>query len=344
MAMPRHIIYIFLVSAILFFNSCISGEYKIGVYYFPGWRDFQPGAAYSEPWKKIQPFAEREPLLGWYDDGATSILEQQMGWMKKYGIDFVVFDWYWNGSNPLLNHSIDSYLEFGNKKPVDFTILWANHNDVPRTRNEFTLMVRYWIAKYFSSPGYLKIDGKPVVFIFSHDNILRSARHLGETVPGLLGVAENMARAAGLAGIYFVGSTHWEPDLKASGYSAISNYNHHGFDKESESYEELDFEYRKIWNKAGRQGVIPYFVPMTQGWDRRPWGGSRNPKHDNSSSTPAMFERHLVAAKHFMDLHPRQTSKVGVICCWNEYGEGSVIEPTKLWGFQFLDSVKKTFK
>lgn len=344
--MPKlHLIKILVfVGASLFFNSCFSGEYKIGVYYFPGWRNFQTGAAYPEPWKKIQPFAEREPLLGWYDDGAASILEQQTGWMRDYGIDFVIFDWYWNGSNPQLNHSIDSFISIKNNKPVDFTILWANHSNIPRNKKEFTLMVWYWITKYFSNPDYLRIDGKPVVFIFSHDNLLKSARLLRMTVPGLLGLAEEMARNAGLSGIYFVGSTHWEEDFKASGYSAISNYNYHGLDKESESYEELDFEYRKIWNKVGTQGVIPYFVPMTQGWDRRPWGGSRNPKHDNSKSTPATFEKHLIAAKKFMDLHPSQTEKTGVICCWNEYGEGSVIEPTKFWGFKFLDAVNKTFK
>ena len=32
-----------------------------------------------------------------------------------------------------------------------------------------------------------------------------------------------------------------------------------------------------------------------------------------------------------------------VICCWNEFGEGSYIEPTKKDGFSYLEKVKKVF-
>ena len=40
---------------------------------------------------------------------------------------------------------------------------------------------------------------------------------------------------------------------------------------------------------------------------------------------------------------PEKTMRTVVICCWNEYGEGNYIEPTKKYQFQFLEKVKKTF-
>ncbi|WP_298391072.1 glycoside hydrolase family 99-like domain-containing protein, partial [Hydrotalea sp.] len=60
-------------------------------------------------------------------------------------------------------------------------------------------------------------------------------------------------------------------------------------------------------------------------------------------STPDEFEAHLKRAKIFMTRNPEKTKKIGIICAWNEFGEGSYIEPTKKFGFQYLERVKKIF-
>lgn len=332
------------VLALIASPNAHAAGYQIGVYYFPGWKDEQVGAPSSHPWQPIKAFPEREPLLGWYDDGSVDIMRQQLHWMQAYGVDFVVFDWYWNGNRPLLDHALKAYFSAPNRAVVPFSLLWANHGSNPKSRLDFESMISFWIDNYFKRPEYLSVDGKPLVFIFSHSQLAKRATEMGTTVRELLADAEGIARTKELKGIYFVGSTHWEPDLHQSGYSALSAYNYSGLDKESESYGELDFEYRKIWQKVGANPAIPYFVPMTQGWDKRPWGGSRNPRHDNSGSTPQEFEDHLRAAKLFMDNHGNQTKRIGVICCWNEFGEGSFIEPTKIHGFQYLERVKKVFE
>ena len=58
-------------------------------------------------------------------------------------------------------------------------------------------------------------------------------------------------------------------------------------------------------------------------------GSSKDSEHDNSVSTPESFEAHLRTARDVMDTHPVKTLKMGVICCWNEFGEGSYIEPQR---------------
>jgi hypothetical protein len=330
------------LAAIALSNAHAEG-YQIGVYYFPGWKDGQVGAPSSQPWKPIKAFPEREPLLGWYDEGSKDVMGQQLNWMQKHGISFLVFDWYWNGNRPLLDHALKAYFSARNRATVPFSLLWANHGSNPNSRLDFESMVAFWIDNYFKRPEYFTLDGKPVVFVFSHGQLAKRAAEMGTTVPKLLADAEDIARSRALKGIYFVGSTHWEPDLRQSGYSALSAYNYPGLDKESESYGELDRDYRKIWQKVGANSGIPYLVPMTQGWDKRPWGGSRDPRHDNSGSTPQEFEEHLRAARLFMDTHSDRTKRVGVICCWNEFGEGSFVEPTKIHGFQYLERIKRVF-
>ena len=44
-----------------------------------------------------------------------------------------------------------------------------------------------------------------------------------------------------------------------------------------------------------------------------------------------------------MDAHPRKGRRTGMICCWNEFGEGSYVEPTKRDGFAYLERIRKIF-
>jgi len=41
--------------------------------------------------------------------------------------------------------------------------------------------VSYWITHYFGNERYKKIDGKPVVFVFSHDRLSVDAKTFGAT-------------------------------------------------------------------------------------------------------------------------------------------------------------------
>ena len=81
---------------------------------------------------------------------------------------------------------------------------------------------------------------------------------------------------------------------------------------------------------------------MTSGWDDRPWRGEHT-KDEQSPSTLMQFEAHLREARALMDAHPVKTMKMGVICCWNEFGEGSYVEPTVAEGFQRLQVIKSVF-
>lgn len=326
--------------------------YNIGVYYFPGWANHQKGAQFPLPWEKIKPFPEREPMLGWYKDGSDDVARQHIDWMADHGIDFVVFDWYWSKESAVyLEHALASYLRSPNRDRVGFSILWANHNQVPVSRDNFDRMIHYWVRYYFGQKGYLRVEGKPVVFIFYAEFLKNDAAKLGLSTKDLLDSAQEIAKQNGLPGIYFVAGTPAVSPMidgyaSASGYSALSAYNYHGGLKSpvmSRSFPELDAAYQEHWDRFGRKGDLPVIVPMTSGWDKRPWGGSRDPKHDESVSTPGQFERHLRAAKTFMDNTTNKTPKMGVICCWNEFGEGSYIEPTKQDGFSHLEKVKKVF-
>ena len=197
-----------------------------------------------------------------------------------------------------------------------------------------------------------------MVFVFSTAHLEERARSFRAQTPGMLEAARAIARQAGFAGIYFVGGTgahghavahHADP--ATGGYDAFSAYNYHGPGtyryegnrQESRSFVELDQGYRDHWQWMTSNSRAPYILPMTSGWDRRPWGGSADPLHDNSLATAGEFEAHLRAARALMDSRPDKALRMGVICCWNEFGEGSFIEPTKRRGNELLERVRAVF-
>jgi hypothetical protein len=332
-------------------------DFSVGVYYYPGWSPYIKGLREPDPWWPIKLYPEREPLVGWYDDAQPATLDRQLGLMADYGIDFVIFDWYWENGRPAPETSVGAYLKSPERAVVRYALLWANHNKEPRTLQEWDALVDYWIAHHLGSREYVHLDDKPVVFIFSADSIRDRAKDIGKSVIEMLDRARNKAKAAGLPGIYFVlcvpATDYWVVNFAPkSGFDALSAYNYHfglAGDGEkqtpySHSFAELDSDYQMQWQWILKNSKLPYFVPMTSGWDKRPWGGSRtDPLHDNSMSTPDSFERHLLAARNILTTYPEKTRGIGMVCCWNEYGEGTYIEPTKRYGFEYLKRIKKVF-
>jgi hypothetical protein len=331
-------------------------SYQLGVYYFPGWKAEQKGNAYLQPWEKIKPFPERKPVLGWYSEDQPGVMRQQLQWMHNYGLSFVVFDWLWGSDGQAyLAHGVNSYLAEPNKYAVDFAILWANHTDYIYSEAQFAQLFNFWAQRYFFKKEYVKIGGKPVIFIFSAQVLANNAKKIGLSVPQLVAMADAQAKKAGLPGVIFAGGIGGNAganfDYSAKGgFAAFSAYNFHGpatksyapGRHESHTFAELDDAYQDHWRWMLDNTAGLYIVPIASGWDKRPWGGSKDPQHDNSRPTPTEFKSHLQAAKKLLDQNTK-TQGMGVICCWNEYGEGSYIEPTQSQGTKMLEQIRQVF-
>jgi len=326
-----------------------SGGYAIGVYYYPGWKSDDSVDPPKHPWEKIQAYPEREPLLGWYQDGSQDVIDQQVRWMHDYGVKFVVFDWYWTSNRPRIEHALDAYLLSKNKNLVQFAIVYCNHENYPKNEKDWLTITQYWVDHFLKDSQYQRIGGKPVVHIFSPQDLEKKAARFGMTTAQLLAESQDIAKKAGLPGILFVAGTpagDFAQNIAPQwGYEALSGYNYSagrtikGFD----SYESLTRGYQEHWDWLLQNASLPYFIVMSAGWDKRPWGGSKDPRRDQSSSTPDSFELQLRAAKATMDRYPDKSLRTGVICCWNEYGEGSYMEPTKRYGMQYLERIRTVF-
>jgi hypothetical protein len=136
--------------------------------------------------------------------------------------------------------------------------------------------------------------------------------------------------------------------IPKSGYDAVTAYNYHrGYSGKYEaggqakSYLELAQGYKQSWAWILSNSYLPYFIPVISGWSKKPWGS--NTPHDECISDPEMFKQHLIDAKTMIDRYPEKTKKTVLICCWNEFAEGSYIEPTKKYNLKYLETVKEVF-
>jgi len=163
----------------------------------------------------------------------------------------------------------------------------------------------------------------------------------------MIGRANELAQERkGLDGIYFVlvdhqvGNHNEMNNAHTSGFDALTAYL---YTPDRAGYDNLSWRYWRQWNRnlVHSGAPLPYFLPMTSGWNDSPWpwssvGGICSP-------TPDEFENHLRDGYAIISENMEKTKGIGMIGSWNEFGEGHFVEPTKKWEFQFLERIMSVF-
>lgn len=109
------------------------------------------------------------------------------------------------------------------------------------------------------------------------------------------------------------------------------------------------------WNKssynmavAGPNGTGSSYIWLESHLATKTFAGleaNRFKRHiwDNANSTPAQYNGALSTAKAWIDSYPTRTDNTVILCCWNEHAEGTVIEPTFAWGYDYLQKIVDVF-
>ena len=321
----------------------VRGPYEVGVYYFPGWKS-------AGQWHPIRPYPERRPVLGWYREGDPEVADWHIKWAVEHGITFFAYDWYWSQGARQLEHALhDGYFKARYRRYLKFCLLWANHN-APGTSShaDCVAVTRHWIEHYFRQPEHLTVEGKPLVIIFSPD---RLSADLGSTgVKSAFDAMRATCREAGFPGLLLVacvGDAAQARQAAAEGYDAVTAYNWPGLDMSAGQmeapYAALLPAYRRNWQHIIDSAGIPLLIPLCGGWDSRPWHGANNLVR--YGRTPELFRQHAQDAAQLSrrTAHLSPLSLLLLVEAWNEFGEGSYIEPHQEFGFGYLDALRDVF-
>ena len=318
----------------------VKGKFEVGVYYFPGWKS-------AGSWDPINRARFPIPYLGFYREGDPEVADWHIKWASEHGINFFIYDWYWCQGGTSLMHALhDGYLKSRYRDRLKFCLLWANHNP-PNTSSEQDLLAvtRFWLDNYFKLPEYQTVDGKPLVVIFAPG---RFREDMGsEAVRAAFEKMRAMCRAEGLPGLYLAACAMpgEATKLAREGYDAATGYNYPAAGAEGKRwapYDTMITGCEEIWKEFFKRNEIKYIIPTSPGWDNRPWAGED--ALVRFGNTPDKFADMCRRAKTLLLKRPdTPENRVVVVEAWNEFGEGSYCEPTKPYGFGYLDAIRRVF-
>ncbi len=95
------------------------------------------------------------------------------------------------------------------------------------------------------------------------------------------------------------------------------------------------------WSRIETNFDIPYFPHISVGWDNNPRFIDFRPGVV-TNNTPENIQKALEKAKAYADAHQEQVPLI-TINSWNEWTETSYLQPDDLYGYGYLEAVKKTF-
>jgi hypothetical protein len=205
------------------------------------------------------------------------------------------------------------------------------------------------IRQYFTKPNYLKIDGMPLLSIFSIDNLVEGFGSVEATREALDYFREEVKKA-GFPGLHIQwnqgggavmsdeASSAFVDKVKTMGFNSVAMYNMGGL---NEDYLRYGADAVRIREQMDAILDVPVFPCVSIGWDDTPRFPSKGAKDVvRHHQTPESFVALLSRAKQYADSHPEQL-KLITINAWNEWVEGSYLLPDMRNGFGYLQSVKE---
>ncbi len=320
----------------------------------------------------------RKPLWGYVNEADPEVMEMEIDEAVKHGVNVFIYDWYWYDGRPFLENCLnDGFLKAKNHDKMKFYLMWANHNatytwDKRNTsqpfdntivwrggvdEKEFKKIGKRLIEKYFHLPEYYTIDGKPVLSIYSLSTLIESLGGVKNTKKCFKWFDKELKKN-GFKGIHlqYVHSENLgnnvtgvdsnnnplvseEKIIKKIGFSSLTHYQYVHMTDVNRNYSEIMKDVEKIWEKTAKENTIPYFPHVSVGWDNTP----RYPKNTfliTKKNTPKEIEKALIKAKALAE---KTGVKLITVNSWNEWTETSYLEPDDLYGYGYLDAIKKVF-
>lgn len=235
------------------------------------------------------------------------------------------------------------------------------------TEEQFIAATDYMIAHYFHQPNYWRVDGGLYFSIYELMNLIEGLGGSYEETKRILQDFRTRVRNAGLGELHLNAIVFGVQNLpgekaiedvnqvlKDLGFDSITSYvwiHHNAIPHFPMSdygmYRELSV---KDFERFTNEYELPYFPNVSMGWDSSP----RTVQTDVFDcvgypytpilvgNTPEQFEKALWEAKTFLDKGATESS-ILTINSWNEWTEGSYLEPDTRYGMKYLEAIRDVF-
>ena len=339
-------------------------------YYRIGINDTHHGAGFTEWTNSSQaiPFfcGHNQPQIpydvGYYSLTTADVMKRQIELAKHYGLYGFCFHYYWFSGEKIMEKPIELFLSH-KELEMPFCLNWATENwtqawdgnsiDVilgQKERNQDPDLFMKDILPYFRDERYIKIDGKPLLLIYTLNvfedsyakSMIQRFRQIAieQGFPGLYILVSNYAdydggenREFGIDGLVefppsFLGSNCelYQPDGYINPYFQGAIYNLKQFIRE-----------RKYVRDYPAATVFRTAMVSFDNTARKPlWGGDIY-----YGSTPDLYGQWLLDAQ-LMNINENRNEDKNIVFVnsWNEWAEACHLEPDLFWGYGYLEATR----
>lgn len=313
-----------------------------------------------------------KPLWGYEDESDPMVVARKIDAATAAGINIFIYDWYWYGGRPFLQDALEQgFLRAPNNGRMKFFIMYANHDvnglwnnklggeakkkviwPARISDNDWEKIVGHWIKVYFACPNYYAIKGCPVVMLYDTDLFVEW--------DGLDKAKERFAylraeaKKAGYPGVHIMALANFK-SVQHLGVDSLTLYNwlYETWDRVNDvSLPQLTY---RQWGEMAMENQdkakafassfgAKYFPNITVGWDtnaRYPASDTRNMVHGSNPSDFGSFARRV---KDWADANiSAGDPKLITINSWNEWTEGTYLEPDSVFGYGYLNALWRVF-
>ncbi|HVV32351.1 MAG TPA: glycoside hydrolase family 99-like domain-containing protein, partial [Vitreimonas sp.] len=318
----------------------------------PGFTEWTGVSTLKKQFEKHQaPYLPAD--LGFYDILSRDTRRKQGELAKQYGVYGFCYYFYWFSGKRILERPLELMLR--EREPdMPFCLCWANepwsrrwdgseqdvliaqHHDI-----EGDLAILDDLAPFFADDRYIRIDGK-ALFVIYRMSLMAEPRAFVMRL-------RQAALERGLGELFICNVMSFgDTDPTAFGCDAAVEFPPHNTPARGVDWGELGvppsfkgqiYDYASLLElSASEIRPFAYFPGAMPRWDNTARKGATG--HLFAHSTPELFEAWLRSAgKRALEQWP--DTPLVFINSWNEWGEGAHLEPDRLTGRRYLESVRR---
>jgi len=130
------------------------------------WAFYYPWYHVDEWYRTTRPIIIDRPLIGPYDSSNPAVIEKHIQMAKSAGIDGFIVSWWGKGEYTDLN--LPTILDIAGRNAFKVSIYFESLlNSNPRPKDQLEQMFRDFFHSYGNDPRYFRIDGLPVIFVYA---------------------------------------------------------------------------------------------------------------------------------------------------------------------------------
>eukprot|EP00542_Grammatophora_oceanica_P015639 CAMPEP_0194028372 /NCGR_PEP_ID=MMETSP0009_2-20130614/2356_1 /TAXON_ID=210454 /ORGANISM="Grammatophora oceanica, Strain CCMP 410" /LENGTH=860 /DNA_ID=CAMNT_0038667743 /DNA_START=216 /DNA_END=2794 /DNA_ORIENTATION=+ len=303
------------------------GSLNVGVYYYP-WHgnDFHRGGGYAR--KDIG----HTPTLGEYDDRSPEVVAAHLSWSRQGNINTWICSWWGPGSreDTTIKNSILKHPDLANHK---IGLFYETTGRIRGNNDKVASDIRYMCSNYFDHDNYLRINDRPVLFVY-----VTRVLHAKGTLGGIIALMRQAAADNGYPDIYIVGDQVFGSPPNQRQYhpfdwlDAVTTYDVYGDLARGYAHQEqVDRHYdrQNLWKEQAEAQGSAFIPAVNAGYNDR--GVRLDAEHLPLSRqlTPESRYGTLFAAnlKRALDQLDSKSAFLLLINSFNEWHEDSQIEP-----------------